>query len=328
MVNGLRYSLHSPPLRATLLRGAAYFLFASAWWALLPLVAKTALGGDARIYGMLMTCVGSGAVGGALILPRVRARLGPDGTATAGALAAVLVLALVAVFERPLAAAAAALVFGGSWIFVLATLLVSVQTALPNWVRARGLAVFLSVFFGTMALGSVLWGQVASVAGIRWALLLAAAGMLLGIPLTRRARLGQGEGLDLTPALHWPAPVVTVEDPYDRGPVMVTVEYEIAPADRERFRCLMGELSRARRRMGAVQWGLMEDAAAPGRFVECFFEASWVAHLRHHERVAASDRHLQERIHALHRAGEPPRVRHLLGLGDSEGMGGAGGCGR
>ena len=50
------------------------------------------------------------------------------------------------------------MVAGVSWIAVLASLNVSVQMSLPDWVRGRGLAMFVSVFFGAMTTGSALWG--------------------------------------------------------------------------------------------------------------------------------------------------------------------------
>jgi len=82
----------------------------------------------------------------------------------------------------------------------------------------------MMVFFGSMAAGSALWGQVATALSVDAALLIAAAGALAAVPLTWRARLGQGEDLDLSPSAYWPAPAVhrSIGDATDRGPVMVT----------------------------------------------------------------------------------------------------------
>jgi hypothetical protein len=222
---------------------------------------------------------------------------------------ALVVLSLVA---TPLAAVLASVLAGVSWIFVLSTLQVSAQTALPNWVRARGLALFLTLFFGSMALGSAIWGKVASELGIGAALLLAASGVVLAIPLTWRARLGQGDALDLAPSLHWPEPLVLVSAPEERGPAMTMIEYRIHPSDVPAFLDLMSHQASARRRSGALQWWILEDAGVPGLYMECFVEGSWLAHLRHHERVSGADRLIQDRIRALHRGAGPPAVRHLL----------------
>ncbi|MHB1402505.1 MAG: MFS transporter [Thiobacillus sp.] len=166
MLNGLRYAWNSTPLRDTLVRAAAFFLFASAYWALLPVIAKTSLQGDARVYGVLLGCVGVGAVLGAILLPKIRPRLGPDRTVAVGTLGTAGVLAAFALVANVYVAAAASLLAGVSWIFVLSSLQISAQTALPNWVRARGLSLYLTVFFGAMALGSVVWGKLEGRPGI------------------------------------------------------------------------------------------------------------------------------------------------------------------
>lgn len=312
IVNGLRYTLHSEALRATLIRAVAFFLFASAFWALLPVIAKTSLHGDARLYGFLLGSVGVGAVGGALLRPRIRSRMSADGVVAFGTLGTCLVLGLFALTDSPYIAVAASLLAGMFWILVLSTLHVSAQTALPDWVRARGLSIFLTVFFGAMALGSVVWGKLASELSVSAALLVAAGGALLAIALTRGAHLGQGETLDLAPSMHWQSPLIIAETPHDRGPVLILIEYQIDAADADAFLDLMRNLAQARRRAGAVQWGIMQDGERPEQYVEYFFESSWLAHLRHHERVAGADRVLQDRVLALHRGDSPPQVRHLL----------------
>ena len=202
---------------------------------------------------------------------------------------------------------------------MLSSLYVSTQTALPDWVRARGLSIFLTVFFGAMSGGSLLWGQIASLTSIPVALLVAAAGAVLMIPLVQRARLGLGAELDLAPSGHWPEPLVSPSDAQDRGPVMIQVAYEIEAADVAAFRALMARMARARRRGGAYGWTLMQDGERPGLFVETWFEASWLQHMRHHERVSGEDRDVQEKLRILHRGADAPRVRHFLGAaGDGE----------
>ena len=106
---------------------------------------------------------------------------------------------------------------GMSWIAVLATLNVSAQVALPEWVRGRGLAMFVTTFFGALSLGSAIWGQLAGMIGLPAAHFLAAAGALMAIPLMWRWKLQTAAGIDLTPSMHWPAPVThEVEDDQDR----------------------------------------------------------------------------------------------------------------
>ncbi len=309
---GLRYARASAPLRATLVRAAAFFFFASAYWALLPLIARRELGGGPELYGLLLGCIGAGAVGGAFLLPVLKARLGADNLATLGAIGTVGVLVVFALARDPIAAAAASGLAGASWIAVLSNLNVSAQIALPEWVRARGLSLFIAIFFGSMALGSVVWGQVAVLFGIPAALLAAAAGAVLGVLFSRPFKLHRGAGLDLNPSMHWPAPLVAGNIEPDRGPVLVTTEYRIDPKDATAFLDALSALSAARRRDGAFAWGVFEDVAEPGRYLEYFFEESWLEHLRHHERVTEADRALQERVQAFHGGKTPPRVSHFL----------------
>lgn len=309
---GVRYATHSGPLRATLLRAAAFFLFASAYWALLPLIARTVLGGDATLYGLLMAAVGFGAVVGALALPKIRTRLGADRTVAAGTVGTAATLLAFAMVDSQVVAVAASFVAGLSWIAVLTTLNASAQTALPGWVRARGLSIFITLFFGCMAFGSLIWGQVADAAGIQIALMGAALGAVIVVPLVRGAHLGTGDVLDLSASMHWPEPAELKDDAQDRGPVMILISYRVPLANRTAFLDLMRELSQARRRDGAYDWGMMEDTDDAERLVEYFFEANWRDHLRHHHRVTESDMQLQRRIGQLLTAGSQPEVRHLL----------------
>lgn len=313
MTAGLRYAWSSAPLRATLVRAAIFFLSASAFWALLPLLAKQELQGGASLYGVMLGAVGAGAVSGAFVLPALRKRADPNRLVmiACGVLAAVMLL--VAHLKEQVIATIACFVFGAGWITVLSTLNVSAQLALPDWVRARGLSLYLTVFFGAMSAGSALWGQVAALGSISLALLAAAVCLLIAIPVTRGARLHLAEGLDLAPSMHWPAPVVAAAVAGERSPVMTTIEYRVPAEHVAKFRALMAELGQARRRSGAYAWGLLEDVAAPGCFVEYFLESSWLQHLRHHERVSGADRSVQEAVLSLQVPGTAPVVRHLAG---------------
>ena len=87
----------------------------------------------------------------------------------------------------------AALIAGAAWTVVLSVLYVSAQLALPDWVRGRGLSIFLTVIFGSITLGSALWGVIAANAGLAVALFAAATSALLAIPLSWRWRLGSEE---------------------------------------------------------------------------------------------------------------------------------------
>lgn len=312
MMTGLRHVRHNMAMRATILRAAAFFIFASAYWALLPLIARDAEGGGAELYGILMGLIGAGAVTGALLLPRAGKAFSLDKTVHIGSLGTVCALATMAIANSWSALFMAAFLGGLSWIAVLTSLNVSAQTALPDWVRARGLAVNLMVFFGSMAFGSLLWGQVAALLSIPVSLALAAAGLVLGQVAMRRYRIGQSENADLTPAAIWPAPPMVPTDEARDRPAMVTVTYQIDPCDVEEFLKRASEMAKERLRDGATHWDLYENVEVPGTWIEIFHMPSWQEHLLQHERVAAADAAAQEQLRSLHKADDLPRVRHWL----------------
>jgi MFS family permease len=311
VVSGIRYGRHNPHLRATMARAVGFFLFASAYWALLPLVARNRFSGGPGLYGILLGAIGAGAVAAAFLLPWLKLKFGPDRLVASGTIGTAASLLAFGFAGNAAIALCASVVAGISWIAVLASLNVSAQMALPEWVRGRGLALYMTVMFGAMTLGSAIWGKAAGLLGLPFAHLAAAAGALAMVPLTWRWKLQTGAGVDLTPSLHWPTPVTTHQIENDRGPVMVTVEYQVDAKDRSAFLAALDILSRERRRDGAYAWGVFEDAAEPGRFVETFLVESWLEHLRQHERVTDADRVLQDAVAGFHRPGLP-KVSHFI----------------
>ena len=165
--------------------------------------------------------------------------------------------------------------------------------------------------FGALTLGSFGWGKVAALAGLSTAHLLAALGCLLTIPLLWRWKLQTAAGIDLTPSMHWPTPVLAGDEPAERRPVLVTVEYQTRPDDHGPFLAAITRLAEERRRDGAFAWDVFEDLAEPGRFVETFMLDSWSEHLRQHARVTQADRELQELVNRFQVSGDP-KVSHLM----------------
>lgn len=158
MMGGLRYAIHSEALKATMWHVFVFMFFANSFWGLLPLIAKDEMSGGAEFFGLLMGAVGAGAVIGAFFVNRLRTSLCANQIILLGSLAtASLNLSLSFTSSKSLALVIC-FDFGIAWIFVLSTVNVSAQLALPKWVRARGLAVFLMVFYGAMSLGTSFWG--------------------------------------------------------------------------------------------------------------------------------------------------------------------------
>jgi len=190
MVAGVRHVWRSAALRATLLRTLAFFAFASAYWALLPLIARNQLTGGSRLYGVLLGCIGAGAVMGAQFLPRLRARFGADRIVIASTVGTAIVMSTLAFTRNPALAIAASIAAGAAWLAAISTFNIAVQLLLPDGVRARGMAVYNTVFYGALAFGSIGWGQLAQHSSIAASLVTASTGALLAMWLAKRYSLG------------------------------------------------------------------------------------------------------------------------------------------
>jgi predicted MFS family arabinose efflux permease len=311
MRTGIRHARYNSHLRATLIRAITFFAFAGAYWALLPLIVRVRIVAGPGLYGVLLGIIGASAVISALVLPRLRSRWSADQLLIGATVATSLATALFGIARNPLTAVAASILAGASWVVALTGLSVSAQVALPEWVRGRGLAMYVTVMFGALSVGSAIWGGIATRLGLPASLLIAAAGAVASIPLTRRWTVQTGADVDLSPSMHWPAPVTTHPIEGDRGPVLVTVEYSIDPSNREPFLRALGHYGRERRRDGAYSWGVYEDLAHAGRFIETFLTDSWLEHLRLHERVTKADRKLEDSVRRF-QVGEGPKTTHLV----------------
>ena len=303
---GVRHAANNPYLGATLVRVLAFFPFASAYLALLPLLARHLISEGPQLYGILLAAIGVGTVGGSLIIRWLKDELGPDRLVAAGSLGAAFALVLFGLAHDPITAVSACLLGGASWTVVLTKLYVSAQVALPDWARGRGLAVFLTFIFGATTAGSAVWGKLSAMEGLPIAYFVAAAGVVLAILMTWRWKLQTGVGIDFSPAMHWRAPIVARKVENNQGPVVAVVEYRVDANDRAEFLSAVDELGYARKRDGAYAWGVYEDVADGGRFIETFSIESWLEVLHQRERATNADEMLRSRVRQLLK--EAPRI--------------------
>jgi len=276
------------------------------------------LGGSAGFYGVLLGAVGGGAILGAVLLPKLRQWLDADGLVLTASLLTAGVMAALAIAPPKWAAVVLMVVLGVGWIIALTTLNGVAQAVLPNWVRGRGLAIYLTVFNGAMAAGSLGWGLVAHPVGIPGALLIGAGGLAVVALAFHRAKLPAGEA-DLQPSNHWPEPMLAEPVANDRGPVMVQIEYRVHKSDLPAFLAAMQRLSLERRRDGAYAWGVAEHTGEPERVIEWFLVESWAEHMRQHRRVSKADADLQAEALRFHIGPERPVVHHFLALDQKAG---------
>jgi MFS family permease len=197
ILEGFRYVRGAPQVRSVLIRTGAFSVGATSLLALLPLICQAH---GAQGYGFLLTCFGLGALMGAALLPRMRLRYSVDG----------LVAGATLVFAGMTFAAGQVQVFawlclvlftaGAAWIGILACFNVVAQTMCPPWMRARALSMYLLVLQGGMAIGSGVWGELASRKGVPAALAWSALAMVVGLTTIRRHRL-TGAELQMVPAV-------------------------------------------------------------------------------------------------------------------------------
>ncbi len=310
---GGRYVAASPALRVILLRAALFIFFASAIWALLPVIAQSELHLGSGGYGLLLGSVGIGAVGGAALLPRLRARLSPDAMLATGSIGLAVVTLLLALVHVTAVAAVALVVGGACWVLTLSTLNSLYQLSLPQWIKARGMSYYLVVFQGGGAVGSAVMGVAAEHAGLSPTLAIAAAGLALGPLAALRWRFQSIRPEELLPAGDWPAPQLAA-DAVPEGPVLVSVEYRARPGEEDELMAALQDTRFSRRRTGATSWRAWRDASDPTRILEQFVVASWEEHLRQHERVTKRDQARLDRVREMTDPARPATVTHWLAL--------------
>ena len=280
--------------------------------ALMPLVAKVLIGGGPLTYGLLLGAFGVGAVAGAFGNARLRQMLSTEAIVRWASVGFAVAAAIVGVSTHLLATMAALLVAGAGWVLALSTFNVAVQMSAPRWVVARALSLYQMAAFGGMAAGSWLWGVVAATVSIRAALLTAAFVMLACAALGRWLPLAQAEELNLDPLRLWKEPSTAVPVEPRTGPVVITIEYVIHEDDIVEFLAAMAERRRIRRRDGARNWRLLRDLADPQLWIERYETPTWLDYVRHNSRLTQDDATVPERLRALHRGPDAPRVRRMI----------------
>jgi MFS family permease len=311
LMAGGRYVRYSPVTRRILLRLSLFVLPATAIWALLPLVASRRLGLAADGYGLLLGALGVGAVAGAFVLPRLSTRLSTNQLLASACVTYAVAMALLVVVPNPLIAFLALLPAGAAWIAVIASSNAEIQLFLPTWVRARGLATYQMVLFGSQAVGALAWGLVAEHTGLVAAFLLAALALLIGAATIRLWPMIDVTGLSRELSAHWEEPsLVTQRDP-DEGPIVVTTAYTVATHNEEAFLRAMYAVRLSRLRTGAITWELYREGETAKRFIELFTVGTWGEHLKQHGgRQTKADAAIDKRVRDL--SDPKPVTRHFF----------------
>jgi MFS family permease len=315
---GLRYTRHSPPMLALIVRNMSFGICASGLWALLPVIARDQLGLGAGGFGMLAGAFGLGAVTGALSIPDQLKRRSLNRVVNAGVVLFAVSVSLVALTDYTAFALIGAFGAGAAWVSVFASLAAGTQSAAPAWVRARAVAMTAVGVQASRALGSVIWGTVAAAVGTHIALGASAGVMIVLLIVNRRVRVRLGEEADVTPTPQSGELSIAVEPKPDDGPVLIQLEYRIDEEHRDEFLRAIHSVEPVRRRNGVSDWRVFRDLGEDGRFVERFVIVSWAEYVRLRTRMTVTDRRIQDRVEKFQRSGVPIRVSRLIGIGPED----------
>ncbi|MGY4298940.1 MFS family permease [Bradyrhizobium sp. i1.4.4] len=311
IVSGVRYIINSASIKIVLVRSMATAAIGGAIIALMPLVARDLLHGDALTYGVMLSAFGMGAVIGALNIAKVRKRMNGEAAIRSCALSMGVALAAVALSREPVLTAAALVLAGAAWMLAWVLFTIGVQLSAPRWVTGRSLAAYQAVSSGGIAIGSGAWGYLSDSAGVSTTLLVSAALMLvspllgLWLPMPRIC-----EGSEEAEMLEDPK----VRQPLTErsGPLVVQIEYRIAHENARAFHNLMQEVQLFRQRNGAYGWSIARDIANPELWTERYHCPTWLDYLRQRNRSTQSERALDRQAVAFHIGPEPVRVRRML----------------
>jgi MFS family permease len=314
MMIGLRFVRHSAPMRAFVLRNLTFSVCASAFWALLPVIARDQLGLGAGGFGLLSASFGIGAILGAISIPRLLARQPMNAIVTQGGILWACAILIVALTNVTLLALLGAFFAGMAWVYVFATLSAGTQSSAPGWVRARAVSMNLVATQGCLAIGSAVWGAFANAIGTHWALGFSAASVVVLQYVYRRVRVEMGVEADVVPGARLPELAIASEPSPDDGPVLIQLEYRIDPANQDAFLKAIQGVGPTRRRNGATSWRVFRDLGEEGRYVERYVIASWAEYVRLRSRMTMADSQLQQAAAALQRPGVPIRVSRFIGI--------------
>lgn len=309
---GLRYVALSPNLLRVMTRSCVFGISAVVLLALLPVVTRDTLQGAATTYGVLLGAFGLGAIGGALSSPRLR-RIARIESIVSGAFAVFALGTLMVALSTTLWLTLPGLMLAGAaWVSALSLFNVSTQLATPRWVVGRALAIYQTATFGGMAFGSWLWGAISEHWSTESALLIAVGVMVAGVAMGRVWAMPDFSDLNLDPADRFHEPTLRLDLRGRSGPIMVMIDYDVAPENTAAFLALMAERRVIRLRDGARQWALLRDLENPDIWVESYHVSTWVEYIRHNQRRTQTDATNRDRLLTLHRGPAAPRVHRMI----------------
>jgi MFS family permease len=311
-ISGLRYVRHSPSIRIVLTRTLLTGIAGGALGAMMPLVARTLLHGDALTFGLSLGAFGVGAVLGALNITAIRRRMQAETALRVFMVVMAAATAVVAVSPWPLLTWLVLMPAGAAWMLSFNLFNIGIQFAAPRWVAARALSALQVCVAGGVGLGSWGWGLVARAWGVETTLLISAGCLLLMSLIGLWLRMPAMDGRNEEAMEAMDEPDVRLALTGRSGPILVELEYRVDAAQARPFYQLMQQVRLARHRNGCYDWTLSRDVGNPETWVEAYSCPTWLDYLRQRTRTTEAERNLQLRARDFHMGPEPVRVRRRL----------------
>jgi MFS family permease/quinol monooxygenase YgiN len=309
---GMQYAWQSNRMRNIIIRAFLFFFQSTGLIALLPVIAKTHLQGDAHTFTLLLACLGLGAILAGSQLPRIRKYLKLNDLINYGLLILAFTSIGVVVATNVWLASFWMLILGAAWLAIANSLTTAAQMTLPGWVRARGMSIYQMGLMGGSAAGAAVWGKLADIYDVTTSIVLSSIFGLIVLLILRKYRIDKHPLEDFTPVcpIERPQPVSDID--LKAGPVMISIEYHTLKEKADEFKKLMAKARKSRLKQGALSWSLFEDTEHIGRFVEDFFFESWADYLRRFDRFTTEDLNMQEERHRYHIDATPPKITRRI----------------
>ena len=178
---GIDFARGSEQFRTVLLRGGLFFAVTSIILAMMPMLVP-----NSEDYGLVFGCFGLGAIVGALNYGGLSRRYSRNTIVLGAIIIHASMLMALGFTSNPLIMGPLLLITGTAWFFVMSALQISAQLILPNTVRGRGIAILNMTLMMGYALGSPLWGTLATFTSPQTSMIIAGALSLVFLALTYR----------------------------------------------------------------------------------------------------------------------------------------------
>lgn len=312
VISGVRYVLNSRGLRVILVRSLLVGILGSVLSALMPLIARIQLKGDASIYGLILGAYGLGAVLGALCVSPLRARFQSEAVVRFFTMLMAAMLFVVA-SSHSVTLVAFALIVAGACLMISVTMFhVGMQTASPRWVAGRTLALFQAATAGGIAIGSWVWGTLVQSYDTGFSMLVAGIGMFCSSFIGIWLELPQSTGIVTESGVVSDDPAVELAISDRSGPIVIEVQYRVRPELARSFYSVMQEIQQVRQRNGAYGWSLARDVSDVELWTERYHCPTWLDYLRQRNRPTKSEQELNRLAFDYHKGPEKPRIRRML----------------